>query len=229
MPIDFTVPGGFREKLSKERYATAQGGFGLGGRFAGSRSLDTSGFLDYGQLEMRGIRDLQYKLEYLGNQEDVVREVRGSDKLEYRTLEEGIERPTLLQGAHVRAASPGSEPKMSGQIDSGVRRGATMRDFITGPRKDLYPLSKRYILPGSERVWVDGELLTNGTDYTVIYPAGQLAFLASERVDYLSLRTARLPGSRAGRRSLHHRGRVRVRPHVQERVGRAVAARPVAR
>jgi len=113
--------------------------------------------------------------------------VRLEDKLRYRTVEEGLERPLLLQGVHGRVASQGAEPRVAGQVNGGVRRGAAMRDFLTGPRQEIYALSKKYILPGSERVWVDGELLTNGSDYTVIYPAGQLAFLDPERVDDLSV------------------------------------------
>jgi hypothetical protein len=44
-------------------------------------------------------------------------------------------------------------------------------------------------LPGTDRVYVDGELLNNGTDYTIVYPAGQLHFLNPERIDDLSVIT----------------------------------------
>ncbi|MBI5548464.1 MAG: hypothetical protein HY901_31665, partial [Deltaproteobacteria bacterium] len=197
-PIDFTVRGPLvcrasdgpecQQKLAKEHYNTAIAGFGAGYRFSGNRSLDASARLDYGQLDASGIRDLQYRLEYLGATDDVVREVRVEDKLKYRTVEEGLERPILLQGGHARLASKGEEPAISAQVTGGVRRGASQRDFIAGvPRQEIYALSQRYILPGSERVWIDGEQLTNGTDYTIIYPAGQLAFLDPERVDDLSV------------------------------------------
>ncbi len=173
-------------ELSDQRYATARGGLGFGQRFGG-RSLDASVDLDYGQLETSGIRDLQYKAEYLGTSDDPLREVRAGDKLELRRLEEGLERSLLLEGANARVATPGEEPRVSGVVEGGRRRGANVRDFLTGPRRDIYELSQRYILPGTERVYVDGELLASGTDYTIIYPAGQLAFLDPERVDDLSI------------------------------------------
>ncbi|MBW2278393.1 MAG: hypothetical protein JRF63_12940, partial [Deltaproteobacteria bacterium] len=176
-------------------YGNTEVGLGIGKRFSKGRSLDASLRLDYGQIELRedwsfehsGVRDLEYKAEYLGHQDDVVREARAGDKLEVRMLEEGLERALLLEGAQVRLASKGEQPKASLVVEGGRRRGATVRDFLTGPRQDIYELSQRYILPGTERVYVDGELLTNGTDYTVIYPAGQLAFLDPERVDDLSI------------------------------------------
>jgi len=187
MPLDLYKPGPLKDRLGEERFATAEGGLGYGQRFEGGRTLDLSVPLDYGQLELPGIRDLQYRLEYLGTQDDLLREVRVEDKLKYRTLEEGLEPTLLLQGGKVRAATPGAEPALAVTAETGQRRGATVRDFITGPRKEIYELSKRWILPGSERVYLDGELLTNGTDYTVIYPAGQLAFLDPELVDDLSV------------------------------------------
>jgi hypothetical protein len=181
-PYDFV-----KHQLSDQRYATALGGVGLGQHFAGGRSFDALALLDYGQLELKGIRDLQFRAEYLGSTRDAVREVRLEDKLEYRTQEEGLESKLLLQGGHARLATPGESPALSLTADAGVRRGSTVRDFLTGPRKDIYSLSKRYILPGTERVYVDGELLTSGVDYTVVYPTGQLAFLDPERVDDLSI------------------------------------------
>jgi hypothetical protein len=173
--------------FSSDRYATAQGGFGVGQRLEKDRQFNGSVRLDYGQVEQPGIRDLQYKLEYLGNQEDTVREVQVEDKLKYRYLEEGLERPLLLQGAHARLATPGQDSKAKVNVDTGFRRGVVVRDFLTGPRLDVYQLSKKYIIPGTERVYVDGEILTSGTDYTIVYPAGQLAFLNPERLDDLSV------------------------------------------
>lgn len=183
-PYDFG-----RHAFDAERYETGEGGIGFGHRFAGDRTLNGSVRLDYGQLEQSGIRDLQYKLEYLGNQNDLVRDVRVEDKLKYRTVEEGLERPLLLQGAEVRAASPGASPKVVASATGGFRRGVVVRDFLTGtrPQGGMYQLSKHNIVPGSERVYVDGELLTSGTDYTVVYTVGQLAFLNPERVDDLSI------------------------------------------
>lgn len=174
-------------QLSPERFATAEAGFGIGHRFEDGRSLDTSARLDYGQLELKGIRSLEYELEYLGTKTDALREVRAGDQQEYRTREEGLERTLLLQGAHARVATPGDEPAAQATVDFGLRRGGVVRDFLTGKRQDVYALSKHYVLPGTERVWLDGELLTAGTDYTLIYPAGQLFFLDPERVDDLSV------------------------------------------
>ncbi len=118
-----------------------------------------------------------------------MRDVRIEDKLKYRYVEEGLERQLLLQGAHVGLATPGAEPKASMTVDAGFRRGQVVRDFITGPRQDTYQLSQKYILPGTDRVYVDGELLNNGTDYTIVYTAGQLLFLNPERIDDLSVIT----------------------------------------
>jgi hypothetical protein len=174
---------------TENQYANATGGFGFGQQLDKDRTLNGSVYLDYGQLNASGIRDLQYKIEYLGNQNDVVRDVRVEDKLKYRYVEEGLERQLLLQGAHVGMATPGAEPKASMSIDAGFRRGQVVRDFITGPRQDTYQLSQKYILPGTDRVYVDGELLNNGTDYTIVYTAGQLLFLNPERVDDLSVIT----------------------------------------
>jgi len=183
-------PGFLHGSPDKEnQYANATGGFGIGQQLDKDRTLNGSVYLDYGQLNASGIRDLQYKIEYLGNQNDVVRDVRIEDKLKYRYVEEGLERQLLLQGAHVGMATPGAEPKASMSVDAGFRRGQVVRDFITGPRQDTYQLSQKYILPGTDRVYVDGELLNNGTDYTIVYTAGQLLFLNPERVDDLSVIT----------------------------------------
>lgn len=173
--------------LAEERFATAEGGFGLGHRFGDDRSLDVSLRLDYGQLELAGIRDFELVAAYLGNSRDVVREVRAESALPYRTLEEGIDPTLRLEGGQARLATPGERPAAAFTGAGGRRRGASVRDFLHGPRQEIYQLSQRWILPGSERVYVDGELLTAGTDYTVIYPAGQLAFLDPERVDDLSI------------------------------------------
>ena len=170
-----------------QRYDTGDGNLSFGHAFDGDRNLSGSVRLDYGTLETSGIRDLQYKVEYLGKQTDIVRDVRAEDKLKYQGLEEGIDRPLLLQGAYARAATPGAEPRASLAVTGGFRRGVLVRDFITGPRQAVYTLSKKYIIPASERVYVDGELLTNGTDYTIVYTAGQLSFLNPERIDDLSV------------------------------------------
>ncbi len=172
---------------TQNSYANGIGGFGFGQQLSQDRTLNASGYLDYGQLDASGIRDLQYKIEYLGNQNDVVRDVRIEDKLKYRYVEEGLDRQLLLQGAHVGVATPGAEPKASMTVDAGFRRGQIVRDFITGPRQDTYQLSQKYILPGTDRVYVDGEMLNNGVDYTIVYTAGQLLFLNPERIDDLSV------------------------------------------
>ncbi len=170
-------------------YATAIGGLGFGRQLDKDRSLNGSVYLDYGQLDAGGIRDLQYKIEYLGNQNDWVRDVRIEDKLKYRYIEEGLDRQLLLQGVHVGLATPGAEPKAKMEVDAGFRRGQIVRDFLTGPSQQTYQLSQKYVVPGSDRVYVDGELLNNGTDYTIVYPNGQLTFLNPERIDDLSVIT----------------------------------------
>ena len=174
---------------TENAYATAVGGLGIGQQLDKDRSLNGSAYLDYGQLNASGIRDLQYKIEYLGNQNDVVRDIRIEDKLKYRYIEEGLDRQLLVQGTHVGLASAGAEPKVKLAVDAGFRRGQIVRDFLTGPWQEIYQLSQKYIVPGSERVYVDGELLNNGTDYTVIYPTGQITFLNRERIDDLSVIT----------------------------------------
>ena len=109
---------GMRDK--ENAYATAMGGLGFGRQLDKDRSLNGSAYLDYGQLDASGIRDLQYKIEYLGNQNDVVRDVRIEDKLKYRYIEEGLDRQLLVQGAHVGLASAGAEPKVKLAVDAGL-------------------------------------------------------------------------------------------------------------
>lgn len=170
-----------------QRYQDADANLSFGHSFSPERNLSGSVRLDYGNLKDSGIRDLQYKVEYMGGQKDLLRNVRVEDKLKYETVEEGLERPLLLQGAYVQVASPGAEPKVSVTANAGFRRGVIQRDFITGPRQPVYTLSKKNIVPGSERVYVDGEQLTSGTDYTLVSSAGQLVFLNQERIDDLSV------------------------------------------
>jgi hypothetical protein len=174
-------------RRSEQRYATAEGGAGVGFTTAGGRSLDATARLDYGQIDAPGIRELELHLEYLGRDSDLLREVRAGDAISYRTVEEGLEGPITLLGAHVRVASPGAQPAIQATVDEGERRGISVREFLTGPRKAVYQLAHRYILPGTERVRVDGELLVSGTDYTLVYTAGQFAFLDLERADDLSI------------------------------------------
>ncbi len=173
------------DELSVQRFATAEAAVGLGHRFSDGSSLDASLRLDYGQLELPGIRDLQYELEYLGKKADLLREVRASDREELRSLEEGLERTILFQGVHARVATP--DDGLQATLDVGMRRGEAVRDFLAGRPEEVYTLSKRHVLPGSETVWVDGERLTAGSDYTLVYPAGQLFFLDPERLDELSV------------------------------------------
>jgi hypothetical protein len=180
-------PTGTRD--TADSYANATGGFGFGQQMSEGRTLNGSVYLNYGQLDASGIRDLQYKIAYLGNQNDVVRDVRIEDTLKYRYIEEGLDRQLLLQGVHVGLATPGADPKATVSVDAGFRRGQIVRDFITGPRQTSYQLSSQYILPGTERVYVDGELLNSGVDYTIVYTAGQLLFLNPERIDDLSVVT----------------------------------------
>lgn len=171
--------------LDAQRFATAEGGFGFSHRFDPRRTLDLSARLDYGQVELPGIRELNARLDYQGAPGDTLRELKAEDKYQYRTLEEGLDRPLVLRGGEMKLASEGGT--LGSTATAGLRRGSSVRDFINGAKQSVVPLSRRYILPGSERVRVDGELLTNGTDYTIIYPAGQLAFLDLERVDELSV------------------------------------------
>lgn len=168
--------------LLPQHYATAEGGAGVGWQKDG-RSFDAAALLDYGQLELSGVRDTQAKLEYLGKDGDLLRSVRAQDQFKYRGVEDGLATPVSIMGGEVRAA----KSKIGVTVDAGARRGSAARDFLSGPRKEIYTLSNRWILPGSEKVYVDGELLVNGSDYTIIYPAGQLAFLDPERVDDLSV------------------------------------------
>jgi hypothetical protein len=52
-----------------DSYANATGGFGFGQQMSDGRTLNGSIYLNYGQLDASGIRDLQYKIEYLGQSE----------------------------------------------------------------------------------------------------------------------------------------------------------------
>jgi len=181
-PYDFQ-----KHQWDPQRYDTGDGNLSFGHSFSEDRNLSASARLDYGTLEMRGVRTLQYKGEYLGAQNDLLRDVRVEDQLKYQTLEEGLDRPLLLQGAYARVATPGADPKASMAVTGGFRRGELVRDFITGPRQSVYQLSRKYIIAASERVYVDGVQLTNGTDYTIVYSAGQLSFLNPETIDDLSV------------------------------------------
>jgi len=174
-------------KSGDERYATIESGAGAGYQMADGRSLDLSLALDYGEVELPGIRDLKLHGQYLGTSQNLVRELTVDDMLKVETVEAGLEKPFLLQGGKSRFASQGDQPLVSVESAVGARRGATAREFITGPRQEVYALQHKYVLAGSEKVLVDGELLTSGADYTVIYPAGQLAFLDPERIDDLSV------------------------------------------
>lgn len=171
--------------LDEQRFSTAEGGFGFSHRFDPRRSLDVSGRLNYGQLELPGIREVTARIDYQGAPDDTLRELKAEDSYKYQTREEGLDRALVLRGGEMKLAADGNGPNST--ATGGLRRGTAVRDFINGAKQSVVPLSHRYILPGSERVRVDGELLTNGTDYTVIYPAGQLAFLDLERVDELSV------------------------------------------
>lgn len=188
-------------------YANLKGGAGIGADLGDGRALEASAIIDYGQLDLQAtrdflaggerrrdslstlgkIRDVSGTAEYRGREDDVLREVRASDKLSYKNLEEGLEASLLLTGAHARLASAGPQPAVQAIADGGMRRGVMVRDFLLGPRREVYQLSQKWVLPASERVYVDGELLVSGVDYTIIYPAGQLAFLDPERVDDLSV------------------------------------------
>ncbi|MGA7740311.1 MAG: hypothetical protein ABSF35_07770 [Polyangia bacterium] len=181
-PYDFKA-----HQFDPNRYDTSDGNLSFGHSFSEDRNLSASARLDYGTLETKGIRTLQYNGEYMGSQNDVLRDVRVQDQLKYQTVEEGLDRPLLLQGAYARAATPGAEPKASVSATGGFRRGELVRDFITGPRQTTYQLSRKYIIPASERVYVDGVQLTSGTDYTIVYTAGQLSFLTPETIDDLSV------------------------------------------
>ena len=181
-PYDFQ-----KHQWDPQRYDTGDGNLSFGHSFSEDRNLSASARMDYGTLEKHGIRTLQYKGEYLGAQNDVLRDVRVEDQLKYQTVEEGLERPLLLQGAYARVATPGAEPKASLAATGGFRRGELVRDFITGPRQSVYQLSRKYIIAASERVYVDGVQMTNGTDYTIVYTAGQLSFLNPETIDDLSV------------------------------------------
>jgi hypothetical protein len=181
-PYDF-----HKHQWDPQRYDTGDGNISLGHSFSEDRNLSASARLDYGTLDKPGIRTLQYKGEYLGAQKDVLRDVHVEDQLKYQTVEEGLDRPLLLQGAYAKVATPGAEPKASLAATGGFRRGELVRDFITGPRQSMYQLSRKYIVAASERVYVDGVQLTNGTDYTIVYTAGQLSFLNPESIDDLSV------------------------------------------
>lgn len=188
MRADAFQPYDLRQRQAAEgRYADVEAGAGLGLALPGGRSFDGAFRVDYGQLDLPGVRDVDASLEYLGRESDVLREVRAGDALLYESVEEGLERAVPLLGAHARVASPGPAPGLQATADAGVRRGLSARDFLVGPRREVYQLSRRYVLPGSERVTVDGETLAAGTDYTLVNSSGQLAFLDPERVDDLSI------------------------------------------
>ncbi|MFH1811932.1 MAG: DUF6599 family protein [Pseudomonadota bacterium] len=180
MPADLTVP-----ELGDERFATLTAGAGLGYQGPQGRALDLSANLDYGELELPGIRDRSFHGEYLAAPGELLREVQIDDMHRVQGIEEGLERPFTVEGGGARLEARSKALQV--EVDGGLSRGLSVREVLTGVRQEIYSLSNTYVIPLSERVYVDGELLIAGTDYTLIYPAGQLAFLDPERVDDLSV------------------------------------------
>ena len=75
--LDSEVPIDLKSgEATEDRYGTASVGAGAGHQFEDGSSFDFLGALDYGEVELDGIRNVEVKAEYLGTQEDVVREVR---------------------------------------------------------------------------------------------------------------------------------------------------------
>jgi len=87
----------------------------FGHSFSEDRNLSASARLDYGTLEMRGIRTLQYKVEYLGSQNDALRDVRVEDQLKLPDGRGGPRSPAAVAGRVCSVATPGAETQ--GQLE----------------------------------------------------------------------------------------------------------------
>ena len=89
--------------------------------------------------------------------------------------------------ARVKLSTPDAESRGAAEIHAGFRRGEIVRDFLTGPRQDVYQLSTKNIFPPPSASRSTACCSTSGMDYTIVYPAAQLTFLNPERIDDLSV------------------------------------------
>ncbi|HZM15053.1 MAG TPA: hypothetical protein VFE28_03545 [Candidatus Krumholzibacteria bacterium] len=93
-----------------------------------------------------------------------------------------------LRGAEVRAHWHGQEASLGGGLTRGELQTATFRgtEGKQGPYELLSArrLSGSTILPGSERIYLDGQLLRRGEnqDYVVDYVRGELRFTSRRRI-----------------------------------------------
>ena len=172
--------------------------------------------LDYGQLELPGIRDLQFKARVpRAPPTTSLREVRVEDKLQLPHRGGGAGAAAAARrAAQARLATEARSRGPALTADAAACAAApSMRDFLTGPRQEIYPLSQALHPPR----------LRAG-------PGRRRAAHQRHRLHHhLPGRAARLPRPGAGRRPLGHRGRVRVRPDAEEGAGRALAPGPAAR
>ncbi|MDQ7041807.1 MAG: hypothetical protein Q9M35_12795 [Rhodothermus sp.] len=96
----------------------------------------------------------------------------------------GVQRK--LQGAMLSAQLPGTGPvrRITFQVSGAVSRGTYRRQVILpiegvqGPYRLTGAAGEPFVLvlPGTERVYLDGRLLERGTDYVIDYATGELTF-----------------------------------------------------
>lgn len=96
----------------------------------------------------------------------------------------GVQRK--LQGALLAAQLPGAGPvrrltiQASGAVSKGIYRRQTIVpvEGVQGPYRLTGAAGEPFVLvlPGSERVYLDGRLLDRGTDYVIDYATGELTF-----------------------------------------------------
>lgn len=170
---------------SHQGFSTLDTKLGFGAQFPEGRSFDTSFRFDYGDLHTTGVKEYNYDVRYLGKEDDIVKEIAGSDLYLLKPERENIIERIGLEGGKIRLKTP--EGKIKTEAAAGVRRGVYFKEFFQGDIESIYQLAKKYIIPQTETVKVDGQILERNIDYAIIYTTGYLAFLDEFKTNALSL------------------------------------------
>jgi hypothetical protein len=190
----------YENKFPEDKRASRQGFWtlgttklGLGLEFEKQRTLDISGMIDYGEITQKGLNEYDFKLRYLGKQEDILREIIIHDELDILRNENSLIQKTQIEGLQTVIAIKKKNKKKNKNKDLvrietsvGFRRGTYHREMLKRQPSLIYQLEKQFIIPGSERVWVDGVELEREIDFAITYTNGQLTILNPERINPLS-------------------------------------------
>lgn len=155
--------------------------FGYGQTLEEGRGLDTSFSM---RLEEDGLAERHYDFLYRGNRRDGLEEIRGSDELPFHKPlpHQSLTGEATVNGLRARVGAAASrerpaDKRLHIEVTAGNRAGARASDTFRGKVSTIYSLSHGNVIPGTERVKVDGRLLSANKDYLMIYPTGQLGFL----------------------------------------------------